>query len=323
MPISPTLDEVPGLGKLSCELLEAVGVESIHQLAESDADGLYLELAKANQILSIRKSNPSTSEILKWIETAREITGYDPEDHVTKLDVSEALPDELMVAIPVPGKSLAGQGIKVGDVPIMETGLPEAKVKASPAPKPKREKEFEENTPPEGLIPEPKKPSKSKPLEVEIPKAQVEPLPSKPRDIRTSVSPGLNAGKKEHSRSYIRGVLHPQVAKVKFGAVISILVLILIPATLVAGGMIVATNNLWWFAIPAALVFFGLLYLMFAVPVKCRICGQPAFWPKACRRHVKAHHIPLIGYILPTSVHMIVFKWFRCIYCGTSVRLKE
>jgi hypothetical protein len=30
-----------------------------------------------------------------------------------------------------------------------------------------------------------------------------------------------------------------------------------------------------------------------------------------------------LGYILPTSFQLLIFHWFRCMYCGTSIRLKE
>jgi hypothetical protein len=37
----------------------------------------------------------------------------------------------------------------------------------------------------------------------------------------------------------------------------------------------------------------------------------------------KAHHIPVLGYVFAVAVHIVLFRWFRCTYCGTPVRLKE
>ena len=56
---------------------------------------------------------------------------------------------------------------------------------------------------------------------------------------------------------------------------------------------------------------------------KCRICNQRLFVPRRCHKHAKAHHIKFVGYVLPLSVHLLLFHWFRCTYCGTAVRLKK
>jgi hypothetical protein len=33
--------------------------------------------------------------------------------------------------------------------------------------------------------------------------------------------------------------------------------------------------------------------------------------------------VPGLGHILPLAAHVLVFRWFRCTFCGTSVRTKE
>lgn len=148
-------------------------------------------------------------------------------------------------------------------------------------------------------------------------------------DIRKTASPELNEGRKLHSRRYIRGVLNPQPKRVKVAALITFVTCILFPASLVAAGAVIfreqleIKHGLWFLAVPCAFLFFFFLYLTLVRPLKCRICGQPLLGRKDCFKHVKAHRIPLLGYILPTSIHMLLFHWFRCIYCGTSVRLKE
>ncbi len=148
-------------------------------------------------------------------------------------------------------------------------------------------------------------------------------------DIRKTASPELNEGRKLHSRRYVRGVLHPQPRRVKLAALVSFISFLLFPASIVAAVMVIARDSLpieeplWLLMVPVAFLFFGFLYLTIAKPLKCRICGQPLLSRKACFKHVKAHRMPLLGYIFPTSMHMLLFHWFRCIYCGTSVRLKE
>ena len=319
------LSKISGLGKLSIELLETVGVESIDSLSKGDADQLFVEMVKANRILSIRKKAPTTVEIQKWIAQAREITGYDPESEIVKLE--EVVPEieEVLVALPVSGKSLKEKGIKASEVPIMEIMERPERSKRQPKPEPlkPKPKSEEPKAKPKELVkkdiaaPAPKE--KIKPNA----RKEIEPLESKPRDIRTRTSEGLNDGKKEHSRSYIRGVLYPQVGKLRFAAVIAVLFFISLPVSLLGAALIVLNGEVMWAIAPAVTVVLGLMYLMFATKLKCRICGQPLYISKGCHKHVKAHHIPVVGYILPTSLQLLIFKWFRCIYCGTSIRLKE
>lgn len=141
-----------------------------------------------------------------------------------------------------------------------------------------------------------------------------------------------NRGRNPSSRTYIRGVLHPHPWKLRAGAMAAIGCFALVPVAVPAAVLLllsdVSPGNFgwvpWWFLLfPVMLPVFGVLYFTVAFGGKCRICGQKLFVPHRCLRHVKAHHIPVIGYIIPTSLHLLVFQWFRCIFCGTPVRLKE
>lgn len=162
------------------------------------------------------------------------------------------------------------------------------------------------------------------------PRPVVEPLKRNTGfDIRKTASPQLNEGRKLHSRRYIRGVLSPQPKRVRIAALITAITLLLFPASVLAGGLVIfreplgLENALMFLIVPVVFLFFAFLYLTIARPMKCRICGQPLLSRKDCFKHVKAHRIPLLGYLLSTSLHILLFHWFRCIYCGTSVRLKE
>ena len=55
----------------------------------------------------------------------------------------------------------------------------------------------------------------------------------------------------------------------------------------------------------------------------CLICWQKLFIHRSHLKNAKAHHLPVLGYILPLCFHLLVFRWFRCTHCGTPVRLKE
>ena len=173
-------------------------------------------------------------------------------------------------------------------------------------------------------VPEGPPASKRNSFAISEEKPQIAPLVSKRKqDVRVSVSKGLNAGKKLHSRTFIRGVLNPHIWRMRISSFITLLMFVLMPASLTALGMVMKTKNLWWFAVPAVFLVIFFFYLTVASRMKCRVCGQPVFSPKSCRKHIKAHRSRMFGYIIPTSIHMILFHWFRCIYCGTSVRLRK
>ena len=173
-------------------------------------------------------------------------------------------------------------------------------------------------------VPEGPPASKRNSFAISEEKPQIAPLVSKRKqDVRVSVSKGLNAGKKLHSRTFIRGVLNPHIWRMRISSFITLLMFVLMPASLTALGMVMKTKNLWWFAVPAVFLVIFFFYLTVASRMKCRVCGQPVFSPKSCRKHIKAHRSRMFGYIIPTSIHMILFHWFRCTYCGTSVRLRK
>ncbi|TAG08385.1 MAG: DUF4332 domain-containing protein [Verrucomicrobia bacterium] len=139
-----------------------------------------------------------------------------------------------------------------------------------------------------------------------------------------------NSGRDPNSRFYIRGVLHSHPWSMALGALSTLILISMVPIA-VCSGMLLLLSDLmpqvfsWvpkWFLIPPfALPLFAIFYLIFGIRASCRICGQKQFWPKACLKNKKAHHVKGIGYIVPVAIHMLIFKWFRCTYCGTPVRL--
>ena len=354
MTLAGDLTQIDGLDEAGAGLLAAVGVEDLKSLALSDAGDLHFEIEEANILLQITNEVPGLGQIREWIDTANQLSTIEKpvvalKGQVEGAPMAEAQPVPQLVeessltavptAIPVSPKYLQELKVSVSDVPVMEI-LTEGGGSVRPAPDP----------PQRELTPSPPRADNETKLKdfasdvislrkstssEEIPvmssteRRKIEPLQnSSSNDIRKKPSANLNVGRKEHSRSYIRGVLHPQPFRVKFGAFVTSTALLLVPLTFIAGLMIIlkypaGINHLWLAIIPGLFIFFAILYVLFARSLKCRICGQPLFSPKTCRRHTKAHRIPLIGYILPTSLQLLIFHWFRCIYCGTSVRLKE
>jgi hypothetical protein len=70
------------------------------------------------------------------------------------------------------------------------------------------------------------------------------------------------------------------------------------------------------------LAVLGCMQLHFVGRARCRICSCNLFYSKNCLKNRKAHHIPGLGYVASLSLHLLIFGWFRCMYCGTAIRLR-
>lgn len=141
-----------------------------------------------------------------------------------------------------------------------------------------------------------------------------------------------NRGVNPDSRRYIRGVLHSHPHSLAFGAFITLILMFVVPVAIVSGVLLLLSDQLpekfgwvpsWLLAFPMAMPLLGLAYLIWGVGGSCRICGQRLFVRRACLKNTKAHHVPGLGYIIPVCFHMLLFRWFRCTFCGTPVRLKK
>jgi hypothetical protein len=141
-----------------------------------------------------------------------------------------------------------------------------------------------------------------------------------------------NRGKDPNSRRFVRGVLHDRPVLVVFGSLAAILFELCVPAAIIVTPLLILADTYpdtfpavgrWLLVFPLLVPVLGLLYLTFSTRVKCRVCAQKVLWPKHCRKHVKAHHLPGLGHILPLAFHTLTFGWFTCTFCGTAVRIKK
>lgn len=141
-----------------------------------------------------------------------------------------------------------------------------------------------------------------------------------------------NRGKDPNSRRYIRGVLHTHPWSLRIGATFSILLLANLPLAIISAFLLLFSQEQpesfhwvpeWILAFPIALPIIGIGYLIWGFSGKCRICTQKLFVHKGALKHVKAHRLPGLGYVVPLCLHLLVFQWFRCSSCGTPVRLKK
>ncbi|MCF7732086.1 MAG: DUF4332 domain-containing protein [Akkermansiaceae bacterium] len=181
------------------------------------------------------------------------------------------------------------------------------------------------------------------PAQTRVPAARTAPIASGGEAITTSPETdrvallraplaATNRGRNPQSRRYIRGVLHSHPGSMMFGALVTLVMMVLTVPALVAAALLLLSDLypqvFHWVSprllmLPCALPVVGVLYLIYAVKGKCRICNQRLFFRRSCRKNSKAHRIPGLGYIVSVSIHMLLFRWFRCTYCGTPVRLKK
>lgn len=144
--------------------------------------------------------------------------------------------------------------------------------------------------------------------------------------------PETNKGRKPESKFFIRGVLHDQPLKVWFGGLVAVLLQVCIPLAVVAAPLLILLDQMpekfswvpkWIIAFPIAVPALGLFYALVSARAKCRVCAQRIYVPKNCLKNRKAHYLPFLGHIGALALHVIVFKWFNCTFCGTSIRIKK
>lgn len=161
-------------------------------------------------------------------------------------------------------------------------------------------------------------------------------IPEKSKEDRVhllrNVLPKTNQGVNPDSRRFVRGVLHTHPGQLWWGAVFTLAFQLFVPLGIISALALLMKDIknpylLWvpgWFLVfPCSVFVFGLLFLLISYGASCRICGQRCFVPRHCLKNKKAHHLPLFGYVFAAALHMVLFSWFRCTYCGTPVRLKE
>lgn len=346
------LNKISGIGKASLELLEAAGFADAESLARAGVDELALELDRANSILKIAKRPPARGNVSKWIASARELTGVEANDLVSVTmpvnyeatsQVAQML-DDSPFAIPLPGRFLMEQKLGVADIPpgiLLNRYSGDLEVRVDDRVPVSRARP---------LVPSSNvRIADTSATRVEIDASRyksTEELSGKgPRQQATGLSAGedrvaliraprgeTNAGRNPQSRRYIRGVLHNHPVALGAGAVVTLLLMTSLPVGVISTGLLMLSRELpehfgwvpeWLLVFPLSLPVMGIFYLIWARPGSCRICGQKLFVPQSCMKNSKAHHIWGLGYIIPISLHMLLFRWFRCSSCGTPVRLKK
>lgn len=133
-----------------------------------------------------------------------------------------------------------------------------------------------------------------------------------------------NRGVSPNSRRFVRGVLHHAPRQILLAAFFSLTIRLALVVGVVTMGLFVfgavEKDALWGLlAIPVL----GLGYLATFRKARCRVCGVQEFFPSGARKHIKTHRFLFLGPIASTSLHVLIFKWFHCMFCGTAIRVKK
>jgi len=380
------LKRIPGIGRVSLELLEAAGVTDVEALAKADPDLLAVELERANNILKVSKRPLQRASVERWIFFARDLTGVVEEQECVAEEVPEEVPADgdlemddfadlpgvgeeaaaedftVMVnhekspqvlammavapfAIPLPARYLVAQKLAVGDIPsaILLNRYPgdlDVKIDgATPTPRFMRNPEPSVNV----IIGDhsgtrvafDSSRIRSTDVMLGAVKSKVG-IEIKTESDRVALIRGpreaTNRGLSVKSRRFVRGVLHSRPMAIWFGALLTLLVTVLLPIGIVSATLLLLSAQVaaqfgwvpqWILAFPASLLVFGVGYLIWGMSCGCDVCGQKIFAPQIRAKNSKAHHIRGLGYTIPLCLHILLFKWFRCPYCNTEVRLKK
>ena len=338
-----------GIDPAALELLEAAGFVDAETLAKANVDGLVKELVRANALLAIMPQAPTRDDVEQWIGGACEQTGWTREPLVVavpKISAQVAVQiTPAAFAIPLPGSFLAAQQVAVADIPaaiFLSQDAADFEVAAiEPAAAAPVGRVVLATIP--IRLPESGGPrldidhSRIKSTDT-LAGPAVRPLTAATAkdNERVSLIRGplaeTNRGRDPQSRRFIRGVMHSHPFSITLGACFTLLLALLLPLAILSSLLLLLSQELpatfGWvpvelLGLPLSLPAIGLGYLIWGVHGKCRICNQRIFVPRMCLKNSKAHQLPGLGYIIPVCLHLLLFRWFRCSYCGTPVRLKK
>lgn len=129
------------------------------------------------------------------------------------------------------------------------------------------------------------------------------------------------------SRHVERGVVHPLPVRIVISSILLLLTKFFLTALIITFCVLIVTGNLRLVTelLPFVFAFFplGAGFIIIASRARCRICSCPLFFVRLCRKHRAAHYLPLVGIACSSALHLLLFKWMRCMYCGTAIRLRH
>lgn len=309
------LERVSGVNAEQAAFLAAVGVDSAEQLARADDRQLQRSLDRLGTRRGRATLVPSLVTVRLWIEAAREVAGMSSTD-----DIPEAISvDEIPEAVVEPTPNLP-EAPPVKETPrllpadaVGQTLRPAAS--DAPRAEPAVWKNLDRN--------------RFQTMEEYAEGGRgIEPLKRNPNPVTDSDGPAKLNADGSLSRWHRRGVLYPFPGRAILGALVSLLWRLAFIASLIAMPAYIFVNpqdhphkNTTIAVWAAALLLLAFLQVWVAAKVRCRVCGCQFFKSLRCSKNRKAHRFPLLGFVSCLCLHLLIFHWFRCMYCGTAIRL--
>ena len=329
-----SLDRVTGITSDLAAFLGAVGVFTAEDLAAAEAEPLHRELEGLGRKRGRVSLVPGLITVKLWIQSAKALVQENPVEVEPALPVVEQAKETEMV------QEMEPDGIPEA-ISIMD--IPEAIVdETAPDYYAKQAANSPSKTPPSQVVPPAPTPepaaadvwksldkSRFQTLDAYAKSERgIQPLKRKASEVTDSTDKVHVSSSGKLSRLTRRGVLYPNPWKAIFGALVSLLWRVALIGTCIGLPIYLYLNStpesrpvvetaLWlggFFAL-------SLLQLWVIGHTRCRICSCHLFFSKRCSKNSKAHHISFFGYDASLSLHLLLFQWFRCMYCGTAIRL--
>lgn len=348
------IHDVENMPPEAIELFEAAGYIDAKKIFDQKVSDITLELVKANNVLEIIGTTPTREMVLQWLQPLEAKYGIALEDDGLKVDPSMLIEPEDIInipqSLPISEQYLKKNNIDLSDLPDGDMRFTDKEQARAFVTNKKTatlsydvltdqslavhsEQKEEEKTvlfdKPKSIRKESKILDMSRVLKMETFQnegSHVTPI-ARSEDVHNikSVSKETNKGVSPQSKFFVKGVLHKDVSAFKSGCRWFIIVNILIFLSFALTSLVLYDKEKFSWAVWAPMLAVLSIFLYFGVVQrsKCPVCNQKQFAPKICLKHKEAHHWPIFGYMLPTAIHALLFKWFRCIFCGTSVRLKK
>ena len=159
-------------------------------------------------------------------------------------------------------------------------------------------------------------------------KTKVTPLEGRRVGARTGLedSPSFLSGR--FARFQDRGLPYPQPGKLVFTSLLVLITrlslittLVILPLSLYIGS---TEFGLWVvLSVVASFLLLCVMHFMATHQTRCRVCSCHFYRAQRCKKHRLAHKLPLLGYAFGGATHLLLFRWMRCMYCGTAIRLRQ
>ncbi len=323
-----SLRTINGLSNEHAELLSSAGIRSLGHMARENPSHLHSRLELIAWQRTGGRVPPELTQVEKWVAFAR-IALPAGEEPLELEHLPEAISDNA-VALP----QLSGPTQPAWTSPVVRAA-PETLSRPTPLPQahntwqkldPSKFATIEEYN--EGLIGIQQFSRES----INDPQASGE-AGDKDEAGETGESAAgrvqrIKGGKGGVSRWVRRGVVHTRPVHTWIGALVSVLWRVaVVCGTVGLLHLLTDVENPRDYK-QEILVGSGILIILSAMQLhfggrsRCRICSCNLYYSKSCLKNSKAHLILGFGYVASAALHLLIFGWFRCMYCGTAIRLK-